>query len=294
MVILAIDHRANLVSELQKHRPITDADVIHFKNNVLLKLSPFSTAVLTDPDYGFPGIAAGMVPGNVGILAPLEVTDYNPHPSQRQPKMIPNWDVQKLKINGCSGAKLLIYYHPEATDAAEKTALVDRIVEQCEKYQVPLFLEPILYSLDTEKSLNNAERLDLAVATAQHFSRRGVDILKLEFPVDVKFEPDEAVWKNALMRLNEACKVPWTLLSAGVAFDVFLRQTELACQAGACGVIAGRAIWGEAVALNGAERQVFLHTTGQDRMKALHAVCMKYAASWQQQLKSPELSSGWY
>ncbi len=294
MVVLAIDHRANLVSELQKQRAITDTDVVAFKTTILDELSPFATAVLTDPDYGFPGIAAGAVPGNVGILAPLEVTDYNPHPSQRKPTLIPNWDVEKIKMNGCSGAKLLIYFHPEADDAAEKTTLVEHIAEQCQRYQVPLFLEPILYSLDTDKPLHNAERLDLAVATAHHFSRHGADILKLEFPVDVKHELDEIVWRKALEQLSSACKVPWTLLSAGVAFDIFLRQTELACQAGACGVIAGRAIWGEAVALEGAARQVFLHTTGQERMKALYDVCMRYAVSWEQKITPPELSADWY
>lgn len=278
--VLAIDHRANLVSELRRHRPTTAADVQAFKTEVIRWLSPLATAVLTDPDDGFPSVLAGALTGDKGLLAPLEVTDYTPHPSQRMINLIPDWDVTKLSQSGCSGAKLLLYYHPGASDAAAKTEIVDRIVAQCAAEHIPLFLEPIAYSLDPAAKLGNAERLHIALETSEHFSARGADVLKLEFPVDVSQEPDERVWAAALQQLDSACAVPWTLLSAGAPFEVFLRQAELACRAGASGVIAGRALWGEAVALAGSARTEFLRTVGVSRMRQLVGVCHTHSSSW--------------
>src|SRR5262245_48362620 len=110
--ILAIDHRDNLIADLQKHRAApVDADaVIGFKRSVI-RLADEATAVLLDPDYGMPAVVAGIVPGRVGLLAPLEVTDYRPHPSQRHPRLIPDWSASTLRRAGISGAKLLLYFH---------------------------------------------------------------------------------------------------------------------------------------------------------------------------------------
>lgn len=293
-MVLALDHRANLIAEMNKARSTTDADVIAFKTDVLRHLADLASAVLIDPDYGFPGVIAGAVPGSIGLLAPLEVTDYTPHPSQRGIRFIPGWSLRQLQQVGCCGAKLLIYYHPDAPDAASKTAEVDQIIAQCHLDQIPLFLEPILYSMDPTHPLDSLERLQLATATARHFSHRGVDVLKLEFPVNTAEEPDEVIWTAALQELNAACAVPWTLLSAGVPFEVFLRQAKLACEAGASGVIAGRAIWAEAVTRNGADRVHFLQTTARDRLRQLNDVCRDHAASWQAKTPFPELQTAWY
>src|SRR4051812_16863981 len=110
--VLAIDHRGNLLSSLNKQspHPLTDAEFAGFKGQVMRHLLPESTAVLTDPDYGF-GAAIGE---SAGLIAPLEVTDYDLHPSHRSTNFIEGWSVEKIKRVGGSGAKLLLYYHPEA------------------------------------------------------------------------------------------------------------------------------------------------------------------------------------
>ena len=293
--ILALDHRDNLIAELQKHHtpPIDYEDVVDFKTSVA-RLAACATAVLIDPDYGARALVDGAIPGGVGTLAPLEVTDYRPHPSQRKPRFIPDWGVTKLKRAGFSGAKLLLYYHPDADDAEEKTTTVDRIVAECDREQVPLYLEPITYSPDPSRELDNTQRRKAVIAAAQHFSRRGVSIMKMEFPLDVKAEPDEQVWADALGELNEACDAPWALLSAGVSYDVFVRQARLACQAGASGVIAGRAVWADAVALSAPERERFVDTEGKRRVNELREICRTFATPWKKKAASPELPQGWY
>lgn len=293
--VLAIDHRDNLVAELQKHHP-TKVDyqtVVDFKTSVIRHLSASASAVLTDPDYGFPALLDGTLSGHIGLIAPLEVTDYSPHPSKRATNFIPGWDVAKLKAAGCSGAKLLLYYHPEAPNAQSQTTLVDKVVEQCQQQHVALFLEPVGYSLDPERPLSNAERRQVVVESARHFSKRGADILKVEFPLDAAREADENIWRDALRELNSASSVPWTLLSGGVSFEIFLRQTELACAAGASGVMVGRAVWAEATALQGAAREQFLTTTGAERMARLASVCSS-GTNWNTRHSLPSIFEGWY
>lgn len=292
--ILAVDHRDNLIADLQKHRhtAVTPADVVAFKRSVA-RMADVASAVLLDPDYGMPSVAAGAIPGRVGLLAPLEVTDYRPHPSQRQPRLIPNWGVGKLRAAGISGAKLLIYYHPDAADAAEKTALVDRLAAECATAGVPLFLEPIAYSLDPAAKLSAADHRRVVIESARHFSPRGPSIMKMEFPVDAS-ERDERVWAEALQELDAACVTPWALLSAGVAWDTFLRQAIAACQHGASGVIAGRAIWAEAAALDGAERDAFIDTVARRRLEQLASLANALATPWTKRVKPLDLAPGWY
>ena len=63
--------------------------------------------------------------------------------------------------------------------------------------------------------------------------------------------------------------MPWTLLSAGVGFRPSSERVRTALEQGASGFIAGRAIWGEAASLSGAERVEFLEETAVPRMAVL-------------------------
>jgi tagatose-1,6-bisphosphate aldolase len=295
--VLAIDHRNNLLEVLNRHAPapVTPAEFTAFKQQILRHLLPAASAVLTDPEHGFGvGIASGVIGGQVGILSPVEVTDYSPHPSRRVTRFISGWSVGKIKRFGGSGVKLLLYYHPGAANAQGQRDIVSRIVDECAKYDLPFFLEPVTYSLDVDKPLDSAEQRQVVVEMARTFSAMGVDVLKMQFPVNVRQVTDEGVWQAALAELNAACSIPWTLLSEGVDYDTFRKAAQMACKAGASGVIVGRAVWTEAVMLQGAEREKFLATTARERMMELGHICAEYAAPWHQHTSAPRIAPGWY
>jgi tagatose 1,6-diphosphate aldolase len=65
-----------------------------------------------------------------------------------------------------------------------------------------------------------------------------------------------------------------------VDFDVFEKQTLAACQAGASGFLAGRAIWKEAVGLSPEERSRFVAQTCATRLGKLKDVAQKHARPW--------------
>jgi tagatose-1,6-bisphosphate aldolase len=96
----------------------------------------------------------------------------------------------------------------------------------------------------------------------------GGDILKAEFPYDPSVV-DRGLWQEACAELDEASAVPWVLLSGGVDESTFHAQVEVACSAGASGVLAGRSVWAEAATLTGGAREAFLETTARERLRRL-------------------------
>jgi len=213
-VVLAIDHRANLLDALNRTapRPLSEEEFAGFKNLVISALAGESSAVLTDPAYGIGvGVASRAISGRVGLLAPIEVTNYDLNPGQRSIEFIPDWSVSKIKRMGGDGVKLLLPYHPDAESAQEKLAIVRLLVDQCAQQDIPLFLEPIPYALDPGASLSTQELRQVSVEMARTFCAMGVDILKMLFPVNTDQDTDETTWTNACQELDAACSVPWVI-----------------------------------------------------------------------------------
>ncbi len=283
-VMFALDHRNNLRNALNPEAPesVTFDQMAAFKQLLISELSPVSSGVLLDPQYGVaPAISHGAIAPSSGLLVAVEKTGYTGDPAARESQILPGWSVEKISRLGADGVKLLIYYHPEAPNAPQQEALVEQVGVECQKFDIPFFLEPLSFSLDpTVKKLASTEKRQVVIETARRLTPFGVDVLKAEFPINIADEPDEITWAEACSELSEICPVPWVILSAGVNFDEFERQTRVACQAGASGVLAGRAVWKEAVELSGQERQTFLQTIATQRMQRLHKVIVEHGRSW--------------
>jgi tagatose-1,6-bisphosphate aldolase len=296
-VVLAIDHRANLRDELDRGAPraIDDETFAAFKQEVITALAAEVTGVLTDPAYGIgQAVAARTVHGRLGLLAPLEITNYDLHPSQRELEFIPGWSVAQIKRMGGDGVKLLLPYHPDADSAADKQAAVEQIVADCARHDIPFFLEPVAFSLDPAFPLPDAELREVTVTMARQFSALGVDVLKLQFPANARQNSDRASWREACAAVDAACSVPWALLSGGSDYPTFADQARIACESGASGVIVGRAVWSDAVTLDGEARATFLRTTAAERMRELAAICAQHARPWFARVTAPDASLNWY
>lgn len=297
-VILALDHRNNLRQALNPENPqaVGDRQLTEFKQQVISALASAASSVLLDPEFSASQvIAQDILPAGTGLLVALEETGYTGDPTARASQVLPGWSVAKTKRMGADGVKLLVYYHPESERAGEQEDLVSAVVEACADFDIPLFLEPLSYSLDPErKSLPSTEKRRIVVETARRLTPLGADILKAEFPLNVKEEADEKVWAEACSELTQASEVPWALLSSGVDFETFLRQVEVACESGASGVIAGRAVWQEAVSLEAAAMQTFLSTVAVERLQVLTEICNQKAVPWTRYYPAEPVPAGWY
>jgi tagatose 1,6-diphosphate aldolase len=296
--ILALDHRGNLRQILNPQSPelVTYEEIVAFKMEVTAALSPHSSAVLLDPEFGSGQAVTGCaISGTSGLIVAVEATGYEGRPTSRVSRVLPDWSVAKIKRMGASGVKLLLYYHPLSELAVDQENLVRIVADECRKHDIPLFLEPLSYSLDPGRQKLSSDELRYVVTeTARRLTPLGVDILKAEFPLDIKEESDEQVWLEACREISSASVVPWALLSAGVDFEDFLRQVNTACRSGASGILAGRAVWKEAGVLTGADRTNFLQTTATNRMQRLTGLCNAFGKPWKVFYPSFHLGEGWY
>lgn len=267
------------------------------KGEIIGALSIEASAILTDPTYGL-NAAMEMNP-SAGLLLALEKSGYSGDASYRKTELIPSWTPEKIRKAGASAVKFMVYYHPESGALAEELeGLIRRVVADCHQWDLPVFLEPMSYSLDPAVSKDSAdfaaERPSVVIETARRLSRSGADALKLEFPLDIKFNQERAEWQEACAALSEASAVPWVLLSAGVDFEQFKPQAQVACERGASGFLAGRAIWKEAAAMSSAARADFLAKTARDRLRELLDIAALSARPWTDFYSAPQSSESWY
>lgn len=268
---LALDHRQNL----RKANPafVNDDELSRFKIDVTSALAKRATAVLLDPEVSAAqAIVQRALPHNLGLVVAVESTGYTGEATARQAQVIPGWSVEKAKRMGASAVKLLVYYHPDSSTAAETEEFTAKIADECQKHDLVLMLEPLSYSLDENRNLTSDEKRYVVMETARRLTPLHVDILKAEFPLDVN-DMDEAKWLDACRAISSASVAPWILLSAAVDFETFLRQVTAACNAGATGIAVGRAVWKEAVTMSGEERMKFLRTTAKYRLARLTSLC---------------------
>jgi tagatose 1,6-diphosphate aldolase len=273
---LALDHRQNLRRALNPMNPaaVSDADLSRFKLEVAAALADLATAVLFDPEFSAAqAVAEGVLPKQTGLVVAIEATGYTGEATARQVNILPGWSVAKAKRMGADMVKLLVYYHPDSLAAEEIESFVRQIAQECGEHDLGLMLEPLSYSLDANRKLTSGEKCYVVIETARRLVVPGVDVLKAEFPLDIETDGDEAVWAEACKAISAACPVPWILLSAAAEYETYRHQVAIACKSGASGIAVGRAVWQEAVGMEGGKRIGFLRTTARERLEGLTTLC---------------------
>lgn len=291
---LALDQRGSLAAlmEAAAGRQPDAAAISEFKSAVARHLTPQASAILLDLQYGRPAFAE-RAPGTGLMLAYEQDAYMNRHP-ERLPELIPELSVARLKDAGAHCVKVLIHYSPSASSATNesKKALVERVGAECRAEDVPFFLEVLAYDAAGTGAARDgfAHRRPAIVArNMSEFSRPryGVDVLKVEFPVDLKrvqglrsfcgeaaYSRDEAL--GFFREAAAASGKPFIYLSAGVSHAEFLEGLELATEAGVpyCGVLCGRATWQDGARLYAqqglAALERWLQTEGRRNLDALN------------------------
>jgi len=302
--VLAFDHRQSFVKLVNPdiNNPAIYHQVVAAKLDVLETLSPTASAVLLDPLYGASqSIARDVLPAKTGLMVAVEKTGYSGDTTARISTLLPDWGVTQIKKMGADAVKLLIYYHPDGGELAEKQEkLISQITKQCIDHDISFFLEVVSYSIDREhdkKSKAFADvRPSLITRLVERLSTLNPDVLKIEFPIDTNHYPDQNSWHEACQSISEVSSCPWTVLSAGVDFHVFEQQVTVACQAGASGFIGGRAIWKEGIPMQPHDRKNWLEAVAKKRMNQLNSIAEEYAKPWSDYYPPQEIDQfqDWY
>ena len=298
--VLALDHRQNLRKILRQDDPaaVTYDEMVEFKRAVVRALSPAATGTLLDPEIGAAqAIWDGSLAPDAGLIVAIEATGYDGPSPARVSRILEGWSVAGAKRMGAAAAKLLVYYHPNAANAADQERLVSDVAAACNAQDLALFVEPLSFSVVEGEPLTGEARRRVVVETARRLTPLGADVLKAEFPYDAG-ETDRGRWAEACAELDEASTLPWVLLSGGVDDATFEAQVETACRAGASGVLVGRSVWAEAATQPPVARDAFLISEGRTRLGRLRDIADRVGRSWHERstrlTTAPEPGEGWY
>ena len=298
----AMDQRGSLQKSLAKEKggEVGDAHMEEFKSLVTEVLTPHASAILLDPEWGLP--ASKRRSRNAGLLLAYEKTGYDKTGPGRLPDLLDHWSARRLKEAGADCVKILLYYTPfDPKDVNDKKhAWVERIGDECRANDIPFFLEFVGYQEGAdEKGHEYAKKKpEIVIESMREFSkeRYGVDVLKVEVPVNMKFVEGSRAYggqkaysrKEAADLFLKAAKVatkPFIYLSAGVSNAEFTEALELAGESGVKfnGVLCGRATWKDGIpvyAKHGAE--AFRKWLQDEGVKNINNVNerLKAATSW--------------
>lgn len=227
----AMDHRSGLITMLEdaQHEIPNYTEIVEMKLDMCSIMGPHASGILLDPEYGAAQcIAQGALHGHTGLLVSIEASGYDSDPLGRLTTLLKYWSVEKIKRMGASAVKMLVYYRPDIRKLADKQLeTISKVAQECIKYDIPFLVEPKTYRIkgETMDSQEFAYRLpEMVIQTASEITALPVDVLKAEFPADMKYEKDVARMTEHCRQLDAASATPWVILSAGVDYETFKRS----------------------------------------------------------------------
>ena len=242
------------------NKPADETTIVDFKETVSSELTPYVSAILTDPEYGLPATKGR--DKKCGLLLSYEETGYDTTEPGRMCDLIADQSALRIKNDSANAVKFLLYYDPDESNEIndKKKAFVERVGAETKANGLPFFRELLIY----DGKINDAKGEEYAKVkpekvfkTMQEFSKSQYDItvLKVEMPFNIKFvegyngdnnvvyTQEEA--KKLLKKQSDLTNLPYIFLSAGVTSEEFIAEIEMAEKADADfnGVLCGRATW---------------------------------------------------
>ena len=227
--------------------------------------------MLIDAYYGaWSCVATGAIGPQTGLLVRVEMSGSPKNKVGAPLGLIePGWSVEKIKLIGADAVKLLAQYEPTEPQSAEhQFQLIEHVYSECKKHDILMLLETVAFPFGGEKKTDPSfinRKAATVIDSARQLSRF-CDVYKAEFPGNLGHDSDKQLRDN-LQALNASSERPWVLLSAGVDYADYYKQVQMALEAGASGVLGGRAFWKEYFLQDGAPaRSQFAATTALKRV----------------------------
>lgn len=290
----AVDQRPPIKNPIAKHHNAPEApweEVARFKTLLIEALQAESSALLLDPHYAIPMGLDRMSPTK-GLIVTLEDSLFTETDGGRLSAQIDDWTVGKIKRMGGDAVKVLAWYRPDAAPEVCRAQqdFTRRIGDACAQHDIPFLFELLVYPLkgDADQTKDyvemQAKHSDHVLASVEEFAKPeyGVDIFKLESPVNAKAADGSAQVQALFDEMGRLAGRPWVMLSAGAGKPEFKRILEHAYAAGASGYLAGRAIWLDAFQAypDWAAIEAGLRGDGISYMRELNALTDAKAMPW--------------
>jgi sulfofructosephosphate aldolase len=262
-LMVAMDQRESLRTMLRdRGKPEDEAAVEKFKRAVASVLAPHASGFLIDSEHldaVTPLVDRGLILA-VDVLeqrrgGPVEDTSLDARPRIRPP-------VVALKL-------LVIWRDDERR--AERVELSTRFVALAREHGLLSVLEPVV-------RVPEDEREAAIVEAARELGAVRPSLYKCQVPLAGKGDAAEVTrWAR---EIDDALPVPWVVLSQGVDPGDFPRAVEACCKGGASGLLAGRAMWTNAVDAD--EANGSLREESLPRLRELSAIVDAHGRPWRE------------
>jgi tagatose 1,6-diphosphate aldolase len=313
LTMVALDQNSSMIEMAAKalkakghDREPTYEEIVEAKVDLAKHLAPSASGVLIDAYYGaWSCVATSAIGPQTGLLVRVEMSGSPKNKVGAPLGLIePGWSVEKIKLMGADAVKLLAQYEPTEPHSAEhQFQLIEHVYAECKKHDILMLLETVAFPFGGEKKTDpsfTSRKAATVIDSARQLSRF-CDVYKAEFPGTLGHDSDKQLRDN-LQALSSSSERPWVLLSAGVDYPDYYKQVQMALEAGASGVLGGRAFWKEYFLQDGAPaRSQFAATTALKRVADVDTLVRQHATPWSTRygftkdtLSSIRATEGWH
>jgi sulfofructosephosphate aldolase len=276
--MVAMDQRESLrqmVTAATGVRP-GEAELTDFKLAVARAVGPHASGFLIDTAFGFEQVASqATLPEQCGLIVAADRLRQEPDGPVADTAVDEEVNLHRARELGAVAAKLLVIWRDDE-ERDRRLAMSATFVRRCADAGLLSVLEGV--AKPAFGTVGEEENTALIRSAARELSALGPDLYKAQVPL---------AGKGGLDRLSEECArldaqipVPWVVLSQGVDRTDFPTAVRAACQAGASGMLAGRAIWSDLVGAAGDELDVLLRERSVARLTELTSIVDTYGRAW--------------
>lgn len=276
--MVAMDQRESLRTMLtEEGHPADDAALTSFKLDVAAVLAPLASAFLIDRHYAFADLVRERsLPAGCGLILAADALSQPPGSAVEDTELDLAVDPARARRDGVVALKLLVMWKRDGHEA-RRVEMAHRFVGLCREAGLLSVLEPVAAPAPGQDDFElDAAILDAAAALGP----TGPSLYKAQVPRRGKGEMGELV--AACEKLDGRLGRPWVVLSNGVEAADFPVAVEAACRAGASGMLAGRALWRDAIATP--DPAAALRTESADRLRRLGETVDRYGRPWAEAL----------
>lgn len=255
-----------------------DATLVDFKRAVARELTPLASAFLVDRDLGLRDIVDdGLVAPGCAVIAAADALVQEPGQIVEDTDLDDVVAAPEFSLQGIDAIKLLVIWRRDAR-REQRVDLARRFVELARSRGVLSVLEPVVRATPDELDEGTWDDEAAIREAARELSATRPDLYKVQVPLGGRASHDELVAECRL--LDDAIATPWVVLSQGVALDAFPAAVRAACEAGASGFLAGRALWSDVVGASDVPHA--LREVSVPRLAALGDVVDAYGRPWRE------------
>lgn len=238
-----------LIASLSEDGQFTFIQVAQIKSAILSVWSRHSTAVLVDPQYGYPA-AAAQLDHQCGLIIAVEQGHLERGAGGIRNHLFSDDIVGKAKRMGADAVNLSLWFRPDVDKdvIAHQKGLVQTVGQQCSAMDIPFLLSPLSYPHPNTSAPNDNGVSMLDVVAEFQREQYKVDMFQLESLVTLSGgkadgSPQIGDIEEAYSKLGAEIKIPWVMLTAGSSVANFQAALGFAFKAGASGFLAGRSFW---------------------------------------------------